>query len=397
MSAGRKTEPFAYSRGSGKEWQPRARRAAQIARQLEDRILGGEWLVGFHIGREAELATEMSVSRWTLREAVRILEAAGLVSNRKGVGGGLFVASSAHAFVCKKVANYFEFIRVSGEEFGTTHQALGRLAMTTAIHNLTAEERSDVEAHLAEAPDPSMARKLVEVGYIHHLLVRASRNPALVLFAGVFSRLTFDASIYSDLDDATWRRTFERMAVFIEGMARAALAGDLAGAQDGHDGFALICREIYEASLTYLGKPITAAATQRAYDYFPPARPMKKADLVERQIREMIWERGWPVGTSLGSEKELLDRFNVGRAVLREALRSLEQLGVVEMGRGSRSGLRVISPDPEVAMDSCRRQLRRDRMSKTNALAVRRMLKDLASDGDDGRPIVTLIERAIAS
>jgi len=47
--------------------------------------------------------------------------------------------------------------------------------------------------------------------------------------------------------------------------------------------------------------------------------------------------------------------------VLREAIRSLEQLGVVEMGRGGRSGPRVISPDPATMIETCRRHLRRER------------------------------------
>jgi len=48
--------------------------AAKIARRLEDQILAEGWPVGHQIGRETDMVAEMGVSRWTFREAVRILE-----------------------------------------------------------------------------------------------------------------------------------------------------------------------------------------------------------------------------------------------------------------------------------------------------------------------------------
>jgi len=91
------------------------------------------------------------------------------------------------------------------------------------------------------------------------------------------------------------------------------------------------------------------------------AKPIKKVEKVEQQIRDLVIARRWPVGQSLGSEAELGARFGVGRSVLREAIRSLEQLGVVERGRGGRSGPRVITPDPATVIETRRRRLRHER------------------------------------
>jgi len=85
----------------------------------------------------------------------------------------------------------------------------------------------------------------------------------------------------------------------------------------------------------------------------PPAAPRsvsaiaapKLATLVARQIEDDIGARGWPVGTVLASESELLDRFGVSRAVLREAARIVEHTGAARMRRGPGGGLVVSEPN----------------------------------------------------
>ena len=71
----------------------------------------------------------------------------------------------------------------------------------------------------------------------------------------------------------------------------------------------------------------------------------KLARRVAAQIEAEIAESGWPVGTSLGSEIELRQRFGVSRALLREAARLLEHHDVARMRRGPNGGLIVRAPD----------------------------------------------------
>jgi DNA-binding FadR family transcriptional regulator len=70
----------------------------------------------------------------------------------------------------------------------------------------------------------------------------------------------------------------------------------------------------------------------------------KMAEGVATEIENEIIARGWPVGEVLGSEAELLDRFGVSRAVLREAIRLLEHHQVATMRRGPGGGLIVRRP-----------------------------------------------------
>lgn len=60
-----------------------------------------------------------------------------------------------------------------------------------------------------------------------------------------------------------------------------------------------------------------------------------------------IADRGWPVGTILGTESELMATCNVSRSTFREAVRILEHLGCVRMREGRGGGLMVTAPEAD--------------------------------------------------
>ncbi|QFT90165.1 HTH-type transcriptional regulator LutR [Bacillus sp. THAF10] len=55
---------------------------------------------------------------------------------------------------------------------------------------------------------------------------------------------------------------------------------------------------------------------------------------IVKKIRFIIVEDGLKTGDKIPSERELSDRLNVGRSSVREALRALELLGLIETKRG---------------------------------------------------------------
>jgi len=63
----------------------------QIADELRRLIIAGEFSEGESLGHEPELVERFGVSRPSLREALRILEAKGLISVVRGRGGGVIV------------------------------------------------------------------------------------------------------------------------------------------------------------------------------------------------------------------------------------------------------------------------------------------------------------------
>ncbi|THB81358.1 MAG: FadR family transcriptional regulator [Desulfobacteraceae bacterium] len=72
-----------------------------------------------------------------------------------------------------------------------------------------------------------------------------------------------------------------------------------------------------------------------------PYTSLKKgrlADDVTNQIKEAIFGGKYQAGEKLPSEHELVELFGVSRVIIREAIRNLEQAGLVEIRRGPKGG-----------------------------------------------------------
>lgn len=61
---------------------------------------------------------------------------------------------------------------------------------------------------------------------------------------------------------------------------------------------------------------------------------------IVKQLREMITADGLKSGDKIPSERELSERLSVGRSSVREALRALELLGLIETRRGEGTFIR---------------------------------------------------------
>lgn len=75
----------------------------QVAGQIVDMIMSGQWKPGDKLPPETELSKTLGVSRVTIREALRSVAFVGLVQTR--TGQGTFVAGSAPKFVEYLLAN----------------------------------------------------------------------------------------------------------------------------------------------------------------------------------------------------------------------------------------------------------------------------------------------------
>lgn len=96
--------------------------------------------------------------------------------------------------------------------------------------------------------------------------------------------------------------------------------------------------------MAFTRQPSETTEQSRDRGDFRPEHGQKLAQRVAEQIEKDVVGAGWPVGHSLGRESDLLERYPVSRAVLREAIAIAEQDGIVQMRRGVRGGLFVIAP-----------------------------------------------------
>lgn len=112
----------------------------------------------------------------------------------------------------------------------------------------------------------------------------------------------------------------------------------------------------------------------------PPPRASLAATVAERIVGDVA-RLGWPEGRMLGSEPELLARYGVSRAVLREAVRLLEHRQVAHMRRGARGGLVVTAASVEPAAEAMAVRLLHAGAGADEVAAARRTLA-----GSDGVP-----------
>jgi GntR family transcriptional regulator, transcriptional repressor for pyruvate dehydrogenase complex len=83
------------------------------------------------------------------------------------------------------------------------------------------------------------------------------------------------------------------------------------------------------------------SAIGRAAENTTSGKPKQIAD----QLRGLIITSGLDEGDLLGTEADLLERFDVSRPSLREALRILEADGLISVARGALGGVVVHRPD----------------------------------------------------
>ncbi len=133
---------------------------------------------------------------------------------------------------------------------------------------------------------------------------------------------------------------------------------------------------------------------------FTAARRVRSSDDIVAQIRDGILGGELKAGDRLPNERDLREEFGVSRATLREALRVLETLGVVDIRPGSNGGIFVAAPDGE-QVGSALEALLRFRGATAEELAEFRVSFEvetarwaaLRADDDDRARLRKLAER----
>jgi DNA-binding FadR family transcriptional regulator len=104
----------------------------------------------------------------------------------------------------------------------------------------------------------------------------------------------------------------------------------------------------------------------------------KRAAKVADLIVEDVMASGWPVGEVLGSEAELLERYQVSRAVFREAVRLVEHQQVARTRRGPGGGVVITEPTVGAVIDAVVLYLHRVDARLDEIFEARIVLEELA-------------------
>jgi len=182
-SPGLEVEPV--SNGKDTIFSPiKTRRAFdEISAEIKRLIFKGILKPGDRLPSETELATQFSVGRQTIREALRLLELSGFISMQKGGAGGPLVVDTILNSITNSFLDAFQMGRISINEHTKARIEIEKMVFNYALNNIG---KMDVKC-LKENID--LARRNIESGQqafeiniqFHKLLARASGNQIFVV------------------------------------------------------------------------------------------------------------------------------------------------------------------------------------------------------------------------
>ncbi|MCU1454198.1 MAG: GntR family transcriptional regulator [Acidimicrobiales bacterium] len=330
--------------------------ASRVADRIVDDVITQQWPVGDVLGSEAELLERYGVSRAVFREAVRLVEHLQVARMRRGPGGGLVVSEPSVEAIIDATLLYLHRVDARLSEVFEA-----RLALEEHVVGLVPGRmrESDI-AKLRDLVAAEEAGVVTDPRTMHVLLARMTKNPALELFVDI---LNMTARLY--LPDTTSlpaeagaesRRAHSKIA-------EAVISGDVSLARRR-------MRRHLEAEGEFLRR---RRSTRQVLGPLATLNGSsgKRGEEVAREIFQGVVSGRLKPGDMVGSEAQLMERFGVSRAIVREAVRLLEHHHLAAMRRGPGGGLFVSEPSAEAVTDVVALYLERHGITAAHVFEVR--------------------------
>jgi DNA-binding FadR family transcriptional regulator len=211
-------------------------RAEALARHLETEITSQALAPGHFIGTKSELRERFGVAVATMNEAVRLMESRGIVSARRGRGGGLFVATEADKTRAGGMLLGLDWSHATLRDCVEVRAALEPAIYRDAARHIGPGELAELDTYvdrMAEALDDDRAYRIANYAF-HRQCAALCRNVPLrsvylsvldVLEAGLM-QLDFDRrdagsiDVHRDLVAAIGEGDAERLEAAIERHAK---------------------------------------------------------------------------------------------------------------------------------------------------------------------------------
>lgn len=228
--------------------------AELVAVDLRRRIIRGELAEGEALPPESVLMAQFGVSRPTLREAFRVLEAESLIVIRRGARGGARVQPPRREVAARYAGLMLQY---QGTTMGDVYETRVLLEAPCAA-TLARRRRPEDVARLREvldrwgqADDADAVEQVTVHNDFHALLVELTGNQTLILLSELVQEIINQANVSRARDDSgtarfeqanrTTAKAHQRLVELIE-------AGDAEGAE------ALWRRHLTEGAAFVLGK-----------------------------------------------------------------------------------------------------------------------------------------------
>lgn len=172
-------------------------RASQdVVRQIRQAILDGRLSPGDRLPPERELTEQFGLSRITIREALRVLEAKGLIEIKVGAAGGAYVRNANLDPIRDNLETMIRLQKVDWLDLIEAHKAIETSIATLAAERATSEDFDAMEEALTEAREALAAGRKDSLPFsvaFHAALARAAKNQVLLFIMNSFCALYYEA------------------------------------------------------------------------------------------------------------------------------------------------------------------------------------------------------------
>ena len=292
---------------------------------------------------------------------------------RRGPGGGLVVTMPTIESAIDAVMVYLIFVHASLDEILEVRLALEERAAELAADRLTEEGVAGLRASLEREKQGALG----DPRELHGQIASMTANPAIELFVELLTRSSMlytpdvapdDAEVVGPMSDAHQK------------IVESIVSGDAGRA-------AARMRRHLEAEADYVDRHKPERPRLGAI-FVSSTGESKLAESIARRIFAGIVDDGWRVAQPLGSEGELMERYGVSRAILREAVRMLEFHQITVMRRGPGGGLFVAAPGIDATADAVaiyleRRAIRPEHLFEIRTIIELKVLDRVIENLDD--------------
>lgn len=163
-----------------------SRISGEIVGQIKTAIREGRLIPGNQLPPERDLTRQFGVSRVSVRDALRTLEAHGLIEVRVGARGGAFVTAPAPTLVAEGLTNMLMLASaVTPVEVTETRIVFELAVLELAVERATEEDIAELE-EICDRVDESLGAGTYDVALsaeFHTRLARCTQNEAIALLA----------------------------------------------------------------------------------------------------------------------------------------------------------------------------------------------------------------------
>ncbi|MBN2568300.1 MAG: FadR family transcriptional regulator [Deltaproteobacteria bacterium] len=158
--------------------------AEEVGQRIKRSIFDGTFISGEKLPSEHDMAVQFGVSQITVRQAVRVLESAGIVYTKQGVEGGIFVAKADPTTVSSYLSDMLRLKKVTQSDLFMSRFVFEPDIAATVTENWEKGDLKELEENI------KLARRTLSRGdgigarvcnlTFHRILCSITKNPVII-------------------------------------------------------------------------------------------------------------------------------------------------------------------------------------------------------------------------